>query len=60
MEYGDLSIKPEVVGEFIGDCSKREPTFKSFLSFFNTEETKDYDTTNAVDSRDIKLHYYYA
>lgn len=60
MEWGDQSIRNELVGDYVGDCSKRTPTVKSFLNWFETEETKEYNTDFAIDSRDIKLHYLYS
>lgn len=63
MEFGDLSIKPEVIGNFQGSCDS--PSIQNKLySLFNTAINVVADTFTkteytAWDSRDVKLHYLY-
>lgn len=60
MEFGDLSIKKEPVGNFDAVCAKRVESniFDSLTKLFALTGS-DEMTASAVDSRDIKLHYLY-
>lgn len=62
MEYGDKSIKSEVVGNFEGACDA--PSIQNkFLNYLSKTVTSIKDQFEreytAWDSRDIKLHYLY-
>lgn len=62
MEYGDKSIKSEVVGNFEGSCDA--PSIQNkFLNYLSKTVTSIKDQFEreytAWDSRDVKLHYLY-
>ena len=56
-QFGDMSIKEEVVGNFEGSCdTKRSPVDIFFKNLWNNKPKEKIDG-NPVNSRDVKLHY---
>lgn len=59
-EYGDKSIKSELVGDFEGVCgAKKTNIFDTLVNSFKSIVHKPHHQATAWDSRDIKLHYLY-
>ena len=56
-EYGDESIKEEVVGNFEGSCDIKRSPVDTFFRKLWANQPKTEEDGNLVNSRDVNLHY---